>query len=74
MSTVQNNVKRKTFPSDISKNGWKNLKKLLPPSKSNDETGGRIPVDLKEVKTEKGSLNFINVNVIHYPLYTAESR
>ncbi len=30
MSTVQNKLKRKTYPSDISKNGWKNLKKLLP--------------------------------------------
>ena len=49
MSTVQNNTNRKKYPSDISKNGWKQLKKLLPPSKSNTETGGRIPVNLKEV-------------------------
>ena len=49
MSTVQNNINRKKYPSDISKNGWKQLKKLLPPSKSNTETGGRIPVNLKEV-------------------------
>ena len=33
----------------MSKNGWKQLKNLLPPSKSNTETGGRIPVNLKEV-------------------------
>ncbi len=47
MSTGQNKINRKKYPSDMSKNGWKQLKKLLPPSKSNTETGGRIPVNLK---------------------------
>ena len=49
MSTVQNKINRKKYPSDMSKNGWKQLKKLLPLSKSNTETRGRIPVNLKEV-------------------------
>lgn len=49
MSTQQKNGKRAKYPSDISKNGWKNLKKLLPMTKSNEIIGGRPPVDLKEV-------------------------
>ena len=49
MSTVPNKINRKKYPSDVSKNEWKHLKKLLPPSKSNTETGGRIPVNFKEV-------------------------
>jgi transposase len=49
MSTVQTSVKRKKYPSDISKNGWKNLKKELPKPKNDSEKGGRPNVDLKEV-------------------------
>ena len=49
MSTDQNKVKRGKYPSDISKNGWKKLKKLLPESKSNAHIGGRRASELKEV-------------------------
>ena len=49
MSTNSINTKRKKYPSDISKNGWKTLKAHLPSSKSNDLVGGRPAVDLKEV-------------------------
>ena len=30
MSTGQNNINRKKYPSDISKNGWKQLKSYYP--------------------------------------------
>ena len=49
MSTVQTSVKRKKYPSDISKNGWKNLKKELPQPKNNTNKGGRPSIDLKEI-------------------------
>jgi putative transposase len=49
MSTDQNKVKRGKYPSDVSKNGWEKLKKLLPESKSNAIAGGRPPSELKEV-------------------------
>lgn len=49
MSTTQNKPKRASYPSDMSKNGWKKLKKVLPDSKSATEKGGRPPVELKEV-------------------------
>lgn len=49
MSTTQSKEKRKKYPSDISKNGWKKLKPYLPESKSNPQTGGREAVPLKEV-------------------------
>lgn len=50
MNAMQSSQKRKSYPSDISKNGWETLKKLLPASKSNLEIGGRPPsVSLKEV-------------------------
>ena len=49
MSTVQTSPKRKKYPSDISKNGWKNLKKELPKPKNDSELGGRPNIDLKEV-------------------------
>ena len=46
---VQTSVKRKPHPSDISKNGWKNLKKELPQPKNNTNKGGRPSIDLKEI-------------------------
>lgn len=49
MSTTQDNTKRAKYPSDMSKHGWKKLKKLLPTSKSGTTKGGRPPVELKEV-------------------------
>ncbi|WP_299466576.1 IS5 family transposase [uncultured Microscilla sp.] len=47
MSTLANNTKRKKYPSDISKNGWKTLKKVLPLPTGNG--AGRPPVNPKEV-------------------------
>ena len=49
MSTTQKKTKRKKYPSDISQRKWKKLKKLLPEAKSNQEVGGRPPVELREV-------------------------
>lgn len=49
MSTLQNKPKRAKYPSDMSENGWKKLKKVLPASKSGTEKGGRPPADLKEI-------------------------
>ena len=49
MSTQVKNVKRAKYPSDISKNGWKNLKKLLPVSQHQRSGIGRRPVDFREV-------------------------
>ena len=50
MSTrVQNNVKRAKYPSDISKNGWKRLRELLPKPRNQSEWGGRPTVDMREV-------------------------
>jgi putative transposase len=49
MSTDQNKVKRGRYPSDISKNGWKKLKKVLPERKSNADIGGRPASALKEI-------------------------
>ena len=49
MSTVSISTKRKRYPSDMSKNGWKTLKAHLPCSKSNSLVGGRPPANLKEV-------------------------
>ena len=50
MSTcVQNNGKRKKYPSDISKNGWKHLRELLPAPRNQSEWGGRPNVALREV-------------------------
>ncbi|MDO1451113.1 IS5 family transposase [Rhodocytophaga aerolata] len=49
MSTTQSKGKRKKYPSDISKNGWKKLKPYLPGPKSDPQKGGRQPVPLKEV-------------------------
>lgn len=49
MSTAQSKEKRKKYPSDISKNGWKKLQPYLPEPKSDSQKGGRQPVSLKEV-------------------------
>ena len=49
MSTEQKKNKRKRYPSDISKNGWKKLRKLLPVRETDPRRGGRPPADLKEV-------------------------
>lgn len=49
MSTAQNKSKRASYPSDMSKNGWGKLKKVLPGSKSGTKKGGRPPSELKEV-------------------------
>ena len=49
MSTVQSSLKRSTYPSDISKNGWKNLKKELPLPKNASDKGGRPGEDLREI-------------------------
>ena len=49
MSTVQSTVNREKYPSDISKNGWKNLKKELPKPKNDSNKGGRPSLDLKEI-------------------------
>lgn len=48
MNTSQIKLKRKRYPSDISKNGWKNLKKELPVL-MNKPKGGRPCSDLKEI-------------------------
>jgi putative transposase len=49
MSTYQKNVKRKRYPSDMSKNGWGKLKKQLPVKKEESSKGGRPTAVLKEV-------------------------
>lgn len=49
MSVVQSSPQRSSYPSDISKNGWKNLSKELPPPKNDTSKGGRSSSDLKEI-------------------------
>lgn len=49
MSTGQIKHKRVKYPSDISKNGWKNLKKPLPLPKNTSTKGGRPNEDLREI-------------------------
>ena len=49
MSTVQRMPKRSKYPSDISKNGWKHLKKELPLPKNTSDKGGRPREELKEI-------------------------
>lgn len=49
MSTEQTSVKRRKYPSDISKNGWKNLKKELPEAKNKSEKGGRPSAEIREI-------------------------
>lgn len=49
MSTTQNNPKRRKYPSDISENGWQELKVHLPESKSGPGKAGRQSVSLRGV-------------------------
>ncbi len=49
MSTSQVTINRAKYPSDISKNGWKNLKKELPRPNNQGEKGGRPNALLKEI-------------------------
>lgn len=49
MSTVQIKLKRKKYPSDISKNGWNTLKNLLPESARAESKLGRPAVSVQEV-------------------------
>jgi putative transposase len=60
MSTIQINLKRKKYPSDISKNGWKTLKKILPEYTRTESGAGRPAVSVQEV-----------INGIFYVLKTA---
>ena len=46
---TQISEKKKTYPSDMSKNGWKTLKPHLPISESNVVSGGRPAVCLQDV-------------------------
>lgn len=48
MSTQVNKVKRRRYPSDISKNGWKHLKELIYFAVPSPK-GGRPAADFKEV-------------------------
>ena len=49
MITVQRTPRRSKYPSDISKNGWKHLKKELPLPKNTSDKGGRPREELKEI-------------------------
>jgi putative transposase len=49
MSTHQKKAKRLKYPSDMSKNGWQQLKKLFIIPDCVGSQGGRPPADLKEV-------------------------
>ncbi len=49
MSTTQKKIKRKKYPSDMSKNGWKKLKPYLPKSKTGEGRSGRQAICLQEV-------------------------
>lgn len=49
MSTRQTSSKRKKDPSDIIKNGWKNLKEELPKPKNTTSKGGRPNEDIREI-------------------------
>ena len=49
MSTNQKKQKRKSYPSDISQNGWKKLKQAMPVVKTASKAGGRPPADIREV-------------------------
>ena len=42
-------IKRKSYPSDMSKNGWKTLEPVLPKAKSNPLTGGRPACEVREI-------------------------
>jgi putative transposase len=49
MSTKQKKQKRRSYPSDISKNGWQHLKELLDLPVTGPGKAGRPATDLKEV-------------------------
>jgi putative transposase len=49
MSTYQKKAKRGRYPSDMSKNGWRQLKKCFIIPDSYRPQGGRPPADLQEV-------------------------
>lgn len=48
-TSTRSKSKRQKYPSDLSKNGWKNLRPLLPKAMSNAKTGGRPQADMREV-------------------------
>lgn len=56
---MQSKSNRKSYPSDMSKAGWKKLKPLLPKPKSGTVKGGRPPEEVMEV-----------INAIFYVLKT----
>ena len=49
MSTYQKKTKRGRYPSDMSKNGWRQLKRCFIIPDSYRPQGGRPPADLQEV-------------------------
>ncbi len=49
MSTIQKKQKRKSYPSDLSQNGWEKLQQAMPVVKSASKGGGRPAADIKEV-------------------------
>jgi putative transposase len=49
MSTKQKKAKRKAYPSDMSKNGWKKFKQAMPVVKTASKTGGRPATDIQQV-------------------------
>ena len=49
MSTYQNKAERRSYPSDMSKNGWRQLKKCFTIPDTTSPKSGRPPADLQEV-------------------------
>ena len=49
MSTGQSTVERQKYPSDLTDRQWRKIEPFLPSAKSNKQTGGRPPCDLREV-------------------------
>ena len=49
VSTNQKKQKRKSYPSDISQNGWKKLQQAMPVVRAASKAGGRPPADIREV-------------------------
>ena len=49
MSTYQNKAERRSYPSDMSKNGWRQLKKCFTNPDTTSPKSGRPPADLQEV-------------------------
>lgn len=62
MSTLIKNVKRAKYPSDMSENGWRQLKKFLPLSRHRQSGIGRPPADLHQI-----------INAIFYVVKTGGS-